>query len=317
MTATAGHDALLSYDWEDGFRTAPATDDKKPFGVDATLSTEESANNAVRLFEPGQNEAVQIIEQEFSGTFTVDFTLSNPWFLRALFGEAASSGTAPTTHTFDGPIGDPMRIYHGNENTSTYYVLEGCWAQTVTFTFNIPGTVDVSIEGAYANKNDDDPEFTQPSINERALSSTDDAAKLTRDGTELSFVQSLTLTVNLNADMVYELGSRTAVDYSPKQRNTTLDYARIVQNTDDQERAYGGATSIQDKVENTVDFEAIADNGKTGTDKNSVTLQLADVFPDSVSRSGIGDATADLEDELSEMAPSITAVAENGTATAR
>jgi len=315
MTATAGHDALLSYDWEDGFLTAPATADKKPFGVDATLSTEEGSNNAVRLFEPSSNEAVQIIEQEFAGTWTAEFTLSNPWFLRAIFGTASSSGTAPTTHTYDGPIGDPMRLFHGNENTSAYYALEGCVAQTVTFTFNIPGTVDVSIEGAYATKNDDDPSFTQPTINERALSFHD--AELTRAGSTLSFVQSLNLTVNLNADMVYELGNRTAVDYSPKQRNTTLDYARIVQNTDDQERAYGGATSIQDKVENTADFVASASNGKTGTDLNKVELQLNNVFPDSVSRSGVGDATADLEDELSEMAPTIKAVAENGIASAR
>jgi len=41
------------------------------------------------------------------------------------------------------------------------------------------------------------------------------------------------------------------------------------------------------------------------------------VFPDSVSRSGVGDPTADLEDELSEMAPTIKAVAENGTSEAR
>lgn len=315
MTATAGHDALLSFDWEDGFLNPPATADKKPFGVDASLSTEEGSNNAVRLFEPASNEAVQIIEQEFAGTFTADFTLSNPWFLRGIFGTPTSSGTAPTTHTYDGPIGDPMRLYHGNQNTSTYYLLKGAVAQTVTFTFNIPGTVDVSIEGAYADKSDTGTSFTQPTINERALSFHD--ASLDRAGTTLSFVQSLSVTVNINADMVYELGNRKAVDYSPKQRNATIDYARIVQNTDDQERAYGGATSIQDKVENTVAFNAVADNGKSGSDKNSVTLQLADVFPDSVSRSGIGDATADLEDELSEMAASITAVAENGTATAR
>jgi hypothetical protein len=319
MPATAGHDALLSYDWEDGFLNAPASADKKPFGRDAALTTEEAANNAVRLFEPGDNEAAQIIEQAFDGTWTAEFTLSNPWFLRAILGEASSSGTSPTTHTFNDKIGDPMRIFHGNENSSTYYALEGCVVQTATFTFNIPGTVDVSLEGAYATKNSDDPSFTQPVQNERALSYHD--SRINRDtgsgGTDLSLVQSLTVTVNLNADMVDELGSRTAVDYSPKQRNTTIDYARIVQNSDDQERVYGNATTIQDKVENPADFIVEASNGKSGSDLNRVELQLDDVFPDTVSRTGIGDPEADLQDELSEAAPTITAVAENGTATAR
>ena len=315
MVATAGHDALLSYDWEDGFLNAPASADKKPFGVDATLSTEDGSNNAVRLFQPGDPEAVQIIEQQFSGSWTAEFTLSNPWFLRALITESSSSGTAPTTHTFDGFPGDPMRIFHGNENTSAYYALEGAVVQSASFTFNIPGTVDVSLEGAYATKNDDDPSFTQPAINERALSYHD--SRLSRGGSDLSFVQSLTVSVELNVDMVSELGDRIAVDYSPKQRNTSIDYARIVQNTDDQERAYGGATSIQDSVENTADIFVEATNGKTGSDKNLVRLEMDDAFPDSVSRSGIGDPTADLEDELSELSPSIRAVAENGVASAR
>jgi hypothetical protein len=315
MVAAAGHDALLAYDWEDGFRNAPASADKKPFGYNATLSTKEGSNNAVRLFEPGDPEAVSIIEQAFDGTFTVDFTLSNPWFLRAVIAEASSSGTSPTTHTFDGFPGDPMRIYTGNTNTSTYRELEGAVVGTATFTFNIPGEVEVSLDGAYAYENGDASSFTQPALNERALSYHD--SRLSRAGSDLSFVQSLTVTVNLNVDMVDDLGSRFAVDYSPKQRNPELSYARIVQDTSDQERAYGGATSLQETVENTADFVVEATNGKTGADKNSIQLQMDNVFPDSVSRSGTGDGSADLEDELSEAAPTISAVAENGTSSAR
>ena len=140
---------------------------------------------------------------------------------------------------------------------------------------------------------------------------------MSRGGSDLSFVQSLTLTINLNADMVSELGDRFPVDYSPKQRNTTIDYARIAQDSTDQERAYGGATSLQTKVENTADFVIEATNGKTGTDKNSLRLESDDVFPDSVSRTGIGDGTSDLQDELSELGPNIRAVAENSTDPAR
>jgi len=315
MVATAGHDALLAYDWEDGFRNAPATADKKPFGANATLSTKEGANNATRIFEPGDPEAVDIIEEAFDGSWTAEFTLTNPWFLRAVITEASSSGTGPTTHDFDGFPGDPMRIYTGTESTDTYRTLEGCVVSTATFTFNIPGTVDVTLEGAYAYEDAEATSFTQPTLNERALTYSD--GRLSRDGSDLSFVQNLTVTVNLNVDMVDELGDRFAVDYSPKQRNPTIEYARIVQDTSDQERAYGGATTLQDNINNEVDFEVEASNGKTGTDLNLVRLEMTDVFPDSVSRSGIGDGSADLEDELSEAAPNIKAIAENGTSSAR
>jgi len=315
MSATAGHQTVLSYDWEDGFKTAPASDNKKPFGVDATLTTEDASNNAVRLFEPGSPEAEQIIEQEFSGSWTAEFTLSNPWFLRGVITDASTSGTeAPYTHTFDGFPGDPMRLYHGSENSSTYYVLEGCVVTSATFTFNIPGTVDVTLEGAYADKSTGST-FTQPTINERALSFHD--STISRGGSTLSFVQSLSISVSLNADMIQELGSRFPEAYSPKQRNTEITYARIAQDSTDQERAYGGASSIQDKVENTADITVTASNGKSGSELNSMELQFTGVFPDSVSRSGIGDATSDLQDELSEMSPTIKAVAENSSSTAK
>ena len=318
MVATAGHDALLAYDWEDGFRNAPASADKKPFGANAQLTTKEGSNNAVRLFEPGDPEAVQIIEQAFDGTFTAEFTLTNPWWLRAVITEASSSGTAPTTHTFDGFPGDPMRIYTGNEATSTYRELQGAVVQTATITWNIPGEVTISLDGAYAFEDADATSFTQPTLNERALSYHD--ATLTRDdgtATDLQFVQNLSLTINLNVDMVDELGTRFAVDYSPKQRNTTIEYERIVQDTSDQERAYGDATTLQDKVENTADFSITTTNGKSGSDTNSVTFEMDDVFPDSVSRSGIGDGSADLTDALTEAAPTVRAIAENDTSTAR
>lgn len=315
MPATAGHDALLGYVWEDnGFRQSPTDTDIKPFGVDATMTTKEGSNNATRLFNVTDYEAQQIIEQQFDGSWAVDFTVTNPWWLRSIFGTASSAGTSPTTHTFDSFPGDPIRIYTGNAQTSTYTDLEGCVATSATLTFNIPGTVDVSLEGAYAYERDDGASFAQPTINERALSHHD--SKLDRGGSTLSFVQSLTVTINTNVEMVPELGDRFAADFRPGRRNTSLEYARVVQDTSDQERVYGGAQSLQDKVENQVDFFVEATNGKTGTDKNSFRLDFTDVFPDSASRTGIGE-DANLEDELSELGEEVTATAENGTATAR
>lgn len=302
MPATAGHDVLLAYDWEDSFRTAPGSADKKPWGHNATLDTKEGSNEAVRLFEPGDPEAIDAIEQQFAGSWSVSFVLTNPWFFRAIIDAATSSGTSPTTHSFDGFPGDSMEIYTGKEppgGTDVYRTLTGCVVQSATITWNIPGVVEVTLDGAYA-KESETSSFTQPTLDYRALAFQD--GRLNRGGTDLDFVQSLQVSIELNTDMILELGDRYAADYSPKRRNTSIEYARIVQNTDDQQRAYGGASSLQDNITNEVDFVAEASNGKSGSDENTIKVQLDNVFPDSVSRSGIGDGSADLEDELSELA---------------
>jgi hypothetical protein len=314
--ATAGHDALLAYVWEDnGFREAPTDDDKKPFGYNTSLTTNEGSNNAVRLFAPDDPNAKEIIEQNFDGTVAVEFELTNPWFMRGVIAESSSSGTSPTTHTFDGDAMDSVKLFEGNEKTNTYTEIEGVVWQTATFTATEAGTTGVTLSGAYASKNDDGSSFTQPPLEfSRALSGHN--ADLNRGGTRLGFVQNATVTINRNVDLVDELGTRFAVDYSPKQFNVTLDYTRIVTDDTDRQRAYGDATTLQDTVTNTADFILEWSVG-SGADLNTQRLELDDVFPDSESRTGVGDPGADLEDTLNEMSPSARYVAENETATAR
>jgi hypothetical protein len=314
--ATAGHDALLAYVFEDnGFRESPTDTDKKPFGYNTSLTTNEGSNNAVRLFSPDDSRAKEIIEQNFDGSVTVEFELTNPWFMRAVIAEASSSGTSPTTHTFEGEALDSVKLFEGNEKTSTFTEIEGVVFQTATFTANESGTTTVSLSGAYASKNDEGSSFTQPPLEyDRALSGHN--ADLNRGGTRLGFVQDATVTINRNVDMIDELGTRFSVDYSPKQFNVTLDYTRVVTDDTDRQRAYGGATALQDTVTNTADFILEWDVG-SGASLNRQRIELDGVFPDTEERSGVGDAAADLEDTLNELSPSARYVAENDTSSAR
>lgn len=77
------------------------------------------------------------------------------------------------------------------------------------------------------------------------------------------------------------------------------------------------ATSPEDKVDNEQSITLLVDNGETGSAKNSLEFNLTKNITDTYSRSGAGDVEADLEGELSEMTASVSAVAENDTATAR
>jgi len=314
MPASAGHHARVSYLWEDDSSGNPdfATDspddtDYKPFGSDATLSTLEGSNNAIAVFDPNSREAREVIEQNFQGSWSVEFTLTNPWFLRmALHNEVSTTGsTEPYTHSFDGDIPFSSRIVQGTETTGNERVLKGCVASSVSMSASLGGMVQVTIDGAYADEETESVGVSslqgQPTIQERPLHFGE--ATVSRDGSTLSLIQEASLSIENNIDLIGELGTRFSVDYSPKKRNVSITYGDIVENDDELKRMYGdsASTSPGESVENTQNIVFKFDNGKTGTDKNSLTMTLEDAFPDSYGRSGIGDPEADLEGTLDEI----------------
>jgi len=319
-TPTAGHQTTLSYVHEDaGFNSSPDDTDNKPFGYDATLSTFDGSHNAVRVFDPNSREAARVVEQEFAGSFTVDFTLANPWFFQAIFGEPSTSGSGPYTHTYgDGTGGAPtsLRLFQGDANSGFERVLGGCIVSSVDISFDVPGEITVSLSGAYADEPTTDISVTsQPTVQREPLMT--HHATLDRDGTTLSLTQSLSLSIATNDALIYDLGNRRAVAHNPKQYTYDLDYTRIIEDTTDIERFYGNDTTLQDSIDNTAAITITADNQKSGSAQNKVEWQLADVFPTDHSRSGVGDPAAVIEDQLAEIAPTVTVVAENDASEAR
>lgn len=329
MPASAGHDARVSYLWEDDSSGNPdfATDspddsDYKPWGSDATLTTLEGSNNATRVFNPNSREAREVIERNFQGSWSVEFTLTNPWFLRAVLhnGVSTTGSSSPYSHTFDGDVPYSLRIIQGTESTSNERLLKGCVVSSCSMSASLGGMVDVSVDGAYADEELTTPGSLQgqPTINERPLHF-GQATVERPSGTTLSLVQDASLSIENNTDLIGELGTRFSVDYSPKVRSVSIDYTDIVEDDSELTRMYGDSakTSPQDKVDNTTSIDFVFDNGGSGSDKNSLTMSMTDVFPDGYSRSGIGDPEADLQGSLSEIAPKITATAENSQSAAR
>ncbi|MFB6284579.1 MAG: phage tail tube protein [Halobacteria archaeon] len=327
MSAAAGHDVRLSYLWEDDgsgnpdFATgSPSDSDNKPFGSDASLKTHEGANNAIEVFDPNSREAREVIERNFEGSWSVEWILTNPWILRAAIdNNVSSSGTDPTTHTYSGEVPYSMRLVVGNEQTGHERILKGCVLSSISFSADVGGMVKVSADGAYADEklNQNVTLTSQPSINERPM--TFAQAQVDRAGSTLSLIQNAQVQIQNNIDLLNELGTRTPVDYSPKQRTATISYGDIVEDDAELTRMYGdsAATAPEPKVDNSKKIEFIFDNGKSGASKNLLNLTLKNCIPDSYSRSGQGDPEADLEGELSEVAAGLEATAENSTGTAR
>lgn len=320
MPASAGHHATLMILWEDEFNDDnPSDDDHKPFGADATLDTLEGSHNAVRVFAPNNRKAIQIIEQNFAGSWSASFALTNPWWLRSVIAEATTTGdSAPFEHEFSGATPDTFQMIQGTETTDVERVLKGCVTVDASISVDVMGNVEVSLSGVYADE-DKTPDATldnQPTIQERVLHF--GHASLSIDGSTVRLVQSLDITINNNTDLIPELGTRMPVDYSPKEMTVDLSWSDIVNEDDDHlDRFYGGANSLQETMDNDEDAKIEFDNGLSGGDKNSLELSIEGLFPDSYGRSGIGDPAADLQGNISAPSADVTATAENDEDSAR
>lgn len=327
MPSAAGHDARAVFLWEnDGsgnhnFAGTPSDSSYKTFGSNVTIDDAEGENNAVNQFNPGSREAAERIAQAFSGSWSASFTLANPWFWRAVITKPSTSGTGPYTHTFDGSVPWSMRIVLPVESTGNERILKGCVASTCTLDVSDNGEVNVSLSGAYA-----DEEETSPgtgSIQAQVDESFDPLmfadGSLTLDSTTLDLVQSLTLTIENNIDMVPALGQRTPADFSPKVRSTTLDYSKIVENDTQLTTFYGGSgSSPATRVDGDDEFSGslVFDNGESGSSQNKQTVNFAGGFPDTYGRSGTGDPSANYAEDAGDYVREIDVTATNNTSTA-
>lgn len=328
MPAPTGAHTTLHYLWEDaGFASSPNDTDNKPFGGNATLSQMEGSNNVIDIFQPNNRQIEQLIAQHFDGAFTVDFEVSNPWWLRALFGEPTTvDNTDGTyTHTWDGKNPTPMRITAGYEPPATdsggedRRVLEGCVVSSATVDTSVEDTGSVSLTGAYANENYSrntalDP---QPDLQYRVL--TFAQAALSLEGTTLSLVQDASVEIENNVDLLRELGTRVAVDYSPKAMVPSVDYTRIRVENSEQDSLYGsqGASTVQEHVAEEGPLQFAFDNGGLGGEDNQMQLDLSGSKLDSLGNENLGNPQEDLQESINRKLRDLSAEATNNTAAAR
>lgn len=321
MPSAAGHDTRVSYIWEDdgSFNQssgAPSDSTNKTFGANIEVTTLEGSNNALRVFgDPTSREATDVIEQNFNGSVAVEFTLTNPWWAQFIFGDFGSSGTSPTTHTPDDDVPKTGHIIIGQEKASNERTLTGVYMTSMSISTSVPGEARVTLEGAYADESNSTSISTpQVTTSERPLMFHQGEVKV--GGSTKSLVQTVTVSVENNIDGIGEIGSRFWVDYSPKVRATTLNYGDIVDDETELHRMYGGSTSPQNTVDNTDSATLAFDNGKTGSNKNSFSIDMSLSFPESYARSGTGSPEADLEGDITEVVGQVSCTAENGTSSA-
>lgn len=306
MPVSLGHDARLTYLWEDdgsgniNYAGTPTDSTNKTYGFNAQADSVEISNNPIELYDPNSAEQAEYLASNFSGSYSFSWTLSNPWFWKAVITEATSSGSSPTTHDFDGTPPWPMQVAIGDEAQSDERTLKGVLAGSTTLEIPENGEASVSMSGVFADESHADSISTsQVTESFDALEFSD--GQLDTESTTRSLVQSVTVTIENNIGAVSELGSRVAVDYRYGPRIVTVDFGKIVENDNLLNQTYGGSspTSPASRMDGDDEFSLTLtlDNGKSGSDQNKQTLLGTGGFPDTYSKSGAGDPSANWLEE--------------------
>lgn len=310
MPAPTGANTTCWYRREnEGFKQEPSESDNdaKPWGADATLDTAEGSNEAVRVLEPASKEAAEIIKLLFSGSFTVTFTLTNPWWLQTVLGEPESDGTDPTTHTFDGDV-VPTRIYQGNIAGGYSRVLYGCVVAEATIDATVPNRIEVSLSGAYAGEQpDDSTPAEQPSLDFGAVRFSEATANL--GGDDLSIVQNASVTIATNVEMVNALGTDEAVDYYQPTIEPEVSYGKVRDDTTDTlEDFYGSSDGTADTDPDPGEFVLDLDSAR---ETNELTLTVESSLANSYGTSAAENPDELTTEDINRLATGVTAEAVN------
>ena len=326
MGVATGHDVRVNYLWEDnGYAQTPNDGDYKTFGADVRFNRAEASNDPTKLFDPNDREASKIIAQRFNGSWSVEFTLTNPWWVRAVISNPTTDGTDLDgdgvadhyTHTFDGKYADTMQIRFGNEYSNDGRVLKGCVVRSCDIDVQVNDTVNVSLDGFYAEEeivNDIGP--AQDTFQQDPM--TFAQAQFSLDNEIVNLTQNVSLSIENNIDPVGELGTRFTVDYAPLVRDPSISFSKIEKDAQDElQRLYGGSTTIDNMPENQAPVTLTFDNGKSGADEETLQFDVTGAFRDSYSLSGLTDPEQQLRSDINEMAESVSATATNDTENAR
>lgn len=323
---SAGHETRVNILWEDnGFAQSPADSTPKNAGADVQLGTAEGSNAVQRVFMPSQRTAIDSIAMYFEGSFSLEFSVTNPWWIRTVLGSPTTTANDPDgdgvnesyTHTYSGDSAYSFQIIEGMEQAGVERLLKGCVVTQVSIEVSTEAEVRVTLRGAYADEADPSQALTSQTMPDHKPFTYSDA-QITVSGVTEAYVQSISISIATNVSLIREMGSRIAIDFNPKQLEPDIDFGKIHDGTTDNlESVYGGATSVQEDVENHVTVEVTLDNGKAdGNGINKLVWTLSGTLPESYGQSGIGDPRADLEESISRIGLDIDAEATNETQTA-
>lgn len=280
MATGAGTYALFG--WESTFKTAVTAD--KLFGAGQKLNRDES-NNMKKIYSMGHRAATNIVPTAFTGKAGIEFILSNPWFLRGVFGATPTkTGTGPYTYYYV----DTANVNTGGAviipNTVPAMTIEngidigGSNDPVTKFLGTIIDSCEITCASNQEVKCKVDTQFADITYTKAGAwsrtaldAATTDApfiysqGDLKVGGTVIGNVTNATITFKNNLQMITGIGARGASAYAIRQLDTDVKATVYFDSTALLENFYGGAgpLSALPNAPITASLELIFDNDDT------------------------------------------------------
>jgi hypothetical protein len=344
MTTLTGSRQIWAFVWEDDGEYAqepgdPSDSNFKAFGDDEDISEPDADNNPETYYRPFSRTPSEYHEMEFSGSWGCDFIYTNPYWLGFIFGTPNI-----TDNTTDGngyelafeqkPEKPPKTAHlveetHYEDGTVTQTVYIGAGVDSPDLSTSVQDTMDVSLDGFYADERTYDSAAnspygeigSQPEPTHSPLNFANAELYLDLSGSgSVEFkgrVQDLDVTFNSNAEADFELGTRFAtgvsfLDFAPELSYT----ARVDAESNDAERKSFYGNQVDTTGSAVYPAEELSDADIKASvelfsrkETNDLTIDFAETFPSSYTRSNLGDPESAVDDDVDRNVTGLNVVA--------
>lgn len=254
MAGITGANAIANWGFESAYKTK-ATTINKCFGFGVKVTTRELKNNLNSVYGLGSQEPSTLIDGKLEGTATLEFVPSadEPWFIELLTGATlgAPTGTGPYVYTFStGNSAPSITIQLGLDldQSGTYeteLLLLGCVCTQMQVRADInTAEIRVTLNFVYSTENWSTTSVTAVNPVGAPFNFAMGAFKAPGSGSAIANTQTVDLTINRNAQVIWGIGSRFPTQYIHGKREYRVNTTHLFTNaTDYLEYMYGDITT--------------------------------------------------------------------------
>jgi len=284
-TKVGGWASYLQYSKESTYASSgsPTT---TTFGQGTTVSLTRR-NNMEKVYGLGDRNLTGIVAKNFEGTASIDFNLSNGWFLRGVLGSLISSGSAAVfTHIYkERPAQHSFTLENGvNLDTDHCATITGAVFNTCTITAAVNEIAKVRLECPYSSETESSTLAAIPVTEQwpsEPLSFAGGTFKV--GGTTYADIQNVELTINNNVELVYGLGDRRAKAAVGKNRDYSIRATMAFQDASKfLEKVYGNAAGVISGAtpDPSANATLIFTNNGAGSALKTITFNMGSIWFD-------------------------------------
>jgi hypothetical protein len=235
-----GENSYIHFGYEDVFASGAIAN--KTFGENVTIRSVDLKNNFKRIFRLGSRSAVGSFPNKFEGALSLEFDLSDPWFMKGVLGDVTTSGSNPYYHTFTEANKPPsLTIENGISGYVRKYlgaIIGDC--RITTAVGDEPARVSLTM--MYTNELRTSSSITQYQSSGGVYPFSYGSFEYPTNSV-VAQTESVELTITNNAAIKHSLGNRIGSRYDMRQRTYDVTTTHAFDNpTDYLEKAYGKAT---------------------------------------------------------------------------